>query len=302
MQITLTGSLGHISRPVAEQLVADGHEVTIITRNEKRKADIEAMGAKAAVGSIEDLDFLIEQFRNQDAVYLMLAGGDFKNPNFDVVETAQKQADIYQTAVKEAQVKHVVNLSSIGADQGPEVGGLYTYHIIEDVLRMLDLDSLIFIRPTGMYYNLYANYETLAQTGKIYGVQDPDFVQTFVAPEDVAPVVVAALEKTEFGEHVYYVDSDEVTGRQIATILGDAIGIPDAEWIQISGTQVLENMQASGISKGWAQATVQMLTYMENSKFRADYNRNKGLLGPTKLINFASDFQKYAAEMKKEII
>ncbi len=54
MKIVVTGSLGHISKPLAHELVQKGHSVTVISSKAERKKDIEAMGAKAAIGSMEN--------------------------------------------------------------------------------------------------------------------------------------------------------------------------------------------------------------------------------------------------------
>lgn len=62
MNYLITGSLGHISKPVVEKLTAAGHNVTVITSNNNRVADIEALGAKAAVGSVDDAAFLTQAF------------------------------------------------------------------------------------------------------------------------------------------------------------------------------------------------------------------------------------------------
>ena len=37
MKIVVTGSLGHISKPLTETLVKNGHEVTVISSNPERK-------------------------------------------------------------------------------------------------------------------------------------------------------------------------------------------------------------------------------------------------------------------------
>lgn len=57
MKIIVTGSLGHISKPLTEQLVQKGHEVVVITSNPNKQQDIEALGASAGIGSLEDVDF-----------------------------------------------------------------------------------------------------------------------------------------------------------------------------------------------------------------------------------------------------
>ena len=45
MKITLAGSLGHVGRPLTQELVRKGHSVTVISSNTERQKDID--GAKA---------------------------------------------------------------------------------------------------------------------------------------------------------------------------------------------------------------------------------------------------------------
>ena len=52
MKYVVTGSLGNISRPLAEKLVAAGHEVIVVSSNSGKTGQIEALGAKAAIGSV----------------------------------------------------------------------------------------------------------------------------------------------------------------------------------------------------------------------------------------------------------
>ena len=114
MKYTLLGSLGNINRIVVPQLIQAGHDVTVITTNPQRQAQIEALGATAAVGTMTDVAFLTQQFTGRDVVYLMISGSD---P--DLFGSAQRQADIFKTAVANAGVKKVVNLSSIAAQDKP---------------------------------------------------------------------------------------------------------------------------------------------------------------------------------------
>ena len=58
MKITITGSLGNISKPLAKQLIGAGHQVTIISSKADKKAEIEALGATAAIGLVSDAAFL----------------------------------------------------------------------------------------------------------------------------------------------------------------------------------------------------------------------------------------------------
>lgn len=66
MKIVITGSLGHIIKPLASMLVQEGHSVTVISSNVTKQRNIEApLGANAAIGSIEDVAFLTNTFNGQ---------------------------------------------------------------------------------------------------------------------------------------------------------------------------------------------------------------------------------------------
>ncbi|MGF6925104.1 uncharacterized protein YbjT (DUF2867 family) [Chitinophaga sp. W2I13] len=75
MKIIVTGSLGNISQPLTTELVQKGHTVVVISSSPERQKDIEALGAAAAIGTLEDVDFLAATFTGADAVYCMIPPG-----------------------------------------------------------------------------------------------------------------------------------------------------------------------------------------------------------------------------------
>ncbi|RZL56215.1 MAG: NAD-dependent dehydratase, partial [Pedobacter sp.] len=62
MKMIITGSFGNISKPLTKELIEKGHLVTVISSNQNRQADIELLGATAAIGSLEDVEFLTNTF------------------------------------------------------------------------------------------------------------------------------------------------------------------------------------------------------------------------------------------------
>jgi nucleoside-diphosphate-sugar epimerase len=52
MKIIVTGSLGNISKPLTEILVAQGHAVTVVSSDPNKQGAIESLGATPAIGSI----------------------------------------------------------------------------------------------------------------------------------------------------------------------------------------------------------------------------------------------------------
>ena len=58
MNIVLTGSLGNIGKILAPLLLQQGHNITVISSSAERIKDIEALGAKASIGKMQDVNFL----------------------------------------------------------------------------------------------------------------------------------------------------------------------------------------------------------------------------------------------------
>src|SRR5690242_4703621 len=76
MKVFVAGASGAIGRPLVRQLVAAGHEVTGMTRRERRAAQIREAGAEAAVCDAFDADGLREAVaaaRPEVVVHLLTA-------------------------------------------------------------------------------------------------------------------------------------------------------------------------------------------------------------------------------------
>lgn len=293
MKITITGSLGHISKPLTEELVQKGHSVTVISSNPERKAAIEALGAKAAIGTMKDAGFLAATFEGSDVVYLMetLGPNSFFNPNVDVVAEITAIGEKYRQAILESGVKRVVHLSSIGAHTG-EGNGLLAFHFnVENILRQLPEDvSIKFMRPVGFYYNMFAFIPTIKTQGAIISNYGGDDREPWVSPLDIAAAIAEEMESPFNGRKVRYIISDEVSPNEVAKILGEAIGKPDLKWITIPDEQFLNGLLANGMNPQTAKGFAEMNAARRNSVLYEDYNRNKPTPGKVKLTDFAKEF------------
>src|SRR5882724_2487428 len=144
MKYVITGSLGHISKPIVTALIKAGHEVTSITSNHDRLKDIEALGAKAAVGSVEDTAFLQQAFAGADAVYTMVP------PNFAAVDLKGYIGGVgknYAAAIKANNIKYVVNLSSVGGHMAEGCGPVSGLYRAEHALNELTGVHIKHLRP-----------------------------------------------------------------------------------------------------------------------------------------------------------
>ena len=295
MKIILTGSLGYIGKPLTIELVKKGHSVTVISSNRERQKEIEALGAKAAIGSMENVDFLTKTFTGADAIYCMIAlEGNFTDPDNNagkLITQAEKFANNYLRAIEKTGVKRVVYLSSIGADMKKDSGLIIIHHNAENIFKNLPSDvSISFIRPAGFYKGLFNYIPAIKNHDRISANYGGNDLVLWVSNLDIADALVEELESEVHSRKVRYVTSEEIACNELANILGAAIGKPDLKWETISDDQQLNNLKSFGMQESFAQSFTEMNASIHNGKFYEDYYRNKPALGKVKMKEFAKDF------------
>ena len=294
MNIVLTGSLGNIGQPLTQLLVANGHLVTVISSKAERISDIKALGAVAAIGTIQDVNFLTETFKGADAVYLMEAWegiGSLFDQTIDFVAEFEKIADNYVEAVQQSGVRQIIHLSSIGAHSDQGTGSLLVHHKVENILKKLPENvSVKFIRPVGFFSNVYRWLPMIKSQGAIIQSYGGDQKEPWVSPNDIAQTIADEMDQPFVGRTVHYVASDEVSPNQIAEVLGEAIGDNDLKWKVIPSEQLLDQMLSAGINKWIATGMVAMQKAQGNGTLYEDFYLNKPEFAKTKLTDFAKEF------------
>jgi uncharacterized protein YbjT (DUF2867 family) len=286
MKIIVTGSLGNISKPLAKQLIANGHNVTVISSDANKVNEIEALGAKAAVGSISDVDFLAQTFAGADAIYTMIP------PNFAATNYRKYVGDsgkTYAEAIKKAGIKRIVNLSSIGADIDGGTGPISGVHDAEIELNKLENVAIKHIRAGFFYTNFYNNIPMITQgfLGSNYGEQTR-LVMTH--PQDIADIVAEEIQNTFNGKSVRYAVSDERTLAEAVKVLGAAIGKPDLKWIEFTDEQAYQGMSQGGLPPEIARNFTEMGTAVRSAILWKDFDATGGVIsGKIKLEEFAKE-------------
>ena len=291
MKITVTGSLGHIGITLTEILMEKGAELKVISSNPERKKSIEEFGATAAIGSLEDVGFLVENFKGAAAVFTMVPPNNYFDPNLDLIAYYKRLGENYAKAISEANVKHVVNLSTIGGHLEEGNGILKGAYYVEEILNKLPSGiSITHIRPTSFYYNLYGYMETIKSDGAIYANYGNSPIP-WVSPEDIAQAVAEELTRLNSGRKIRYVASEELTGDQTAEILGKAIGRPELKWQLISDEAVTDRLKAIGMNPGIAEGLTELYAGLRTGLLAEDYQKNKPQpMGKVKLKDFAKEF------------
>lgn len=290
MKYVITGGAGHISKPLAEQLLSAGHDVTVVGRNPENLKSLTEQGAKAAIGSVEDLAFLTGTFKGADAVYTMVP------PVFQVDDWKAYIGQIgknYAEAIATAGVKYVVNLSSMGAHMEEGAGPVSGLYKVEQHLNGLKNVNVKHIRPGYFFYNFYGNIGMIKGMNLFGGnAASPTDKMVLSHTGDIAKVIAEELLNLEFtGHSVRYIASDERTGADVAKTLGMAINKPELAYVEFSDEDTLIGLKSAGLPEEIAKNYTELGHAMRTGQLMEDYSKNRPQqFGNTKLEDFAKEF------------
>lgn len=291
MKITITGSLGRISMPLTKILVHQGHSVTVISSKAERQKDIESIGAKAAIGTMENVDFLSATFKGTDVIYVMEPPVNFFDKTIDIMKFYSRLAENYAQAIRQSGVKRIVHLSSIGAHTDKGNGMLAFHYNVEQILGALPANvAMITLRPVGFYYNTLAFINVIKTQGAIISNYGGDEKEPWVSPLDIASVVAEEIVKPFEGRRFRYIASDELSPNELAKILGEAIGKPDLKWRVIPDEQRLNILLSIGMNPQAAKGLMEMDAGRRGSLLYEDYYRHRPILGKVKMTEYAKEF------------
>lgn len=289
MKYVITGGAGHISTPLAEKLLHEGHQVTVIGRSAEKLQGLVSKGATAAIGSVEDAAFVAASFAGADAVYAMIP------PNMAAENFRHYQNTVarnYTDAITANHIKYVVVLSSIGAHLGNGTGPVDGLADFEDLLKKHSTANIKLLRPSYFMYNLFGQIPMIKgmniMGGNLGGGTEK---LVLVHTSDIAAAAAEELLTLNFtGISVRYIAGDERTGAEIAAVLSDAIGKPGIPWVEFTDEQTLAGMRQAGLKETMAEAYTVMGRAIREGKMQEDYRNNKPVLSHIKLEDFAKEF------------
>lgn len=288
MKITIAGSLGNIGKPLTKQLVEAGHEVTVISSNKERKANIEALGVRAAIGSVRDAAFLTNTFTGTEAAFTMTPPA--MGPT-NIIANTINAGKAFATAIRQTGTPRVVMLSSYGADQPEGNGPIKAMYNIEKLYNEIEGTAFRFFRA-GSYYRNFNNNIPMIKAMGIIGANYPGNIRMALAhQDDIANAVAKELQTSFTGKEVRYIVSDVRTPNEIAKVLGVAIGMPELKWVEFSDEESLQGMKQAGTPEELAALFTEMGAGIRSGMlFRHFEESGSPVMGKVKLEDFANEF------------
>jgi nucleoside-diphosphate-sugar epimerase len=283
----ITGSIGHISRPIVEGLVKAGKNVKVITSSNDRVDEIKKLGAEPIVGNVNDAAFVQSAFKGADVVYTMIP------PIWQTNDWRASQNEIaknYTNAISKNNIHYVVNLSSIGAHLGTGTGPVNGLYDFEQMLNKIENLNVKHLRPSFFFYNFLSQIGLAKQAGIIGGNYGDSEKVFLVHTRDIAAAALDELLNLKFkGSSARYIIGDERSGNEIAETLGKSVG-KDLKWVTFTDDQQKQGLLQAGLPEQHASLYTEMGTALRNGTMQADARKHKPSLSPTKLEDFSKEF------------
>lgn len=215
------GATGHVGAAVADTLLADGEDVTIVTRRPERAGRWRDKGASVATADVEDVASLKAAFRRGRRAFLLNPPADIAG---DTDATERRTIANILAALEDAGLEKVVAASTFGARPGQGIGDLTTLWEFEEGLRRQAIPAAI---NRGAYYmsNWTSMLETVAQTGTLPSMFPADMRIPMVAPADLGEAAAARLLTPLDDVGVRYVEGPQrYTPQDVAEAMSLTLG------------------------------------------------------------------------------
>ena len=255
MRVFVAGATGAVGRPLVRRLVADGHEVTGMTRSEDRAAHVRAQGAAAAVAEVYDADHVaavVAEARPEVLVHQLTAvpahmdlkdlDGFYRETNrirregTRILVDAAVAAGVRRVIAQSISFTYAQEGSRVKSEDAPlvqdppgDVGRAFeaVFELERIVLGTEGIEGVVqrygwFYGP-GTYYAPGGDQYEAFRARKTPIVGDGQSTWSFCHVEDAASAVVAALGEGPTG--VYNVCDDEpAPTREWMPAYAEAIG------------------------------------------------------------------------------
>jgi uncharacterized protein YbjT (DUF2867 family) len=286
--ITIMGATGNIGSKIADELLSKGTKIRVVGRDRGRLEPFGKRGAEIAAGDASNPDFLGTAFAGSQAVFALIPP-DYRAKSMKTHSDGISEA-IYG-AIVHSRVTHVVNLSSVGAEQKSGTGPIKYLHQNEQRLNRIDGVNLLHLRPGYFMENLLANVPLIQKDGIMGSAIAGDTPLPMIATKDIAEYASARLMARDFTgrgtQHLF--GPRDVTPKEAAMAVSDAIG-RKVNYIQFDEPSTRQALQAMGFSQDMAELFLEMSRAFNSRAVR--WNRTPETTTKTRIEEFAQVFKK----------
>lgn len=281
-----SGNTGHV---VAKNLLGAGKKVRVVGRNADHLQFLAAEGAEIFVADITDPSTLTQAFHGADSAYVMIPPNPASN---DPLGYENSASDAIAQALRDAKVKNVVALSSIGADKTSGTGPVVGLHNLEQKLNQIEHANVLFLRAGYFMENTLPQAAAVRKMGFAVGALRPDLKLPMIATCDIGKAAAEALLKLNFhGKQTQELHGQrDLDYNEVAAIIGKAIGKPGLKYQRIPDDQVRGAMVQMGMSANFAGLLLEMVSALNSQEMRGLEPRTPRNTTTTRFEDFVAEY------------
>jgi uncharacterized protein YbjT (DUF2867 family) len=289
MKVAIATPTGHVGSKLASHLLGKGAELTLLCRDPKEVQALTAKGAKAETGDLRDGEYLIHATKNTDALF-WLSPPDFGAPDIFAFQTAL--ARNAAGAIRKNSIKHVVNLSSIGAQLQSGTGPVAGLHRVENILNETGA-SVTHLRPGYFMENFLFSLDTIKSMGSIFLPVRGSCRLPMLATQDIARVAADCFTDTSWtGTRVRGIHGPkDMTFDEAAGTLSEVLGRP-VRHVTVTVEQTRDAFLGMGASPDTAAKYAEMYKAMDDGTFKIAEPRSPETSTPTTFADFTREVVK----------
>lgn len=247
--ILVTGATGTVGREIIKQLsIVDGVRV---------RAGVHSLIKGENLKRLPDVEVVEMEFTKPDALHAAFTHVD---KMFLITPLTDKQVDMAKTLVDEAKkagVKHIVNLSALGAEDELGVQLSRWHRQIEQYIADSGI-PFTFLRPSSFMQN-FVKYSSkgIKEKNTIY-MPTGDGKVGYIDSRDIASVGVEILKGSGHEGMVYDLTGPEALSMQeVATIISEETGKP-IRFVDVPEEAARDAMQQEGLPEWMIDAMLEL--------------------------------------------
>jgi uncharacterized protein YbjT (DUF2867 family) len=284
----ITGATGNTGSEAAQALLKKGEKVRVLGRSAERLKDLVAQGAEPFLADLGDAAALAPAFAGARAVYAMIP------PNLaapDIRAHQDRVSDALAAALEKSGVKHVVSLSSIGADKTEGNGPVAGLYVLESKLNRVPGLNVLHLRAGYFMENTLAQIGVIKSMGMLAGPLRGDLKLPMIATRDIGQYAARALLKLDFtGQSTReLLGQRDITMDEVARIIGQAIGRPALSYSKVPDMMLKPALTSMGMSSDMASRLLEMSAALNSGHMRALEPRSAANTTPTSFETFVAE-------------
>jgi len=284
----VTGATGHTGSLVAESLLSAGKKVRVIGRSAERLDPLVSLGGEPELADLTDKSALEKAFAGAEAAYVMVPPNQSSK---NLLGYQKEVSEAVANAIQKNHVKHVLALSSIGADKPDKAGPISGLHYLEERLKRISGLNLLLLRAAYFMENTLGQAQAIQQFSVTAGPLSPEVTLPMIASRDIGAFAADALTRLNFSG----VQTQELLGqrdlsmREATAIIAKAIGKPDLHYKQLPDEQFRGILLQMGFSENVADLFLEMSAALNSGHARALEARSARNTTPTSYEQFVAE-------------